>query len=95
MGGRGSSRERHFGEDCVSAFEIALDFCLEHPSIATSFGKSEFDGSRGSWQVLNLDQTVLLKSGWSWVLRKYDRHRVSVYVNDPSSVLSTWPDTLG
>jgi len=78
MGGRGPSRERHFVEDRVSAFNIALDFTLTHASIATSFGNSVFDGIRSSRQVLNLDQSVFLKSGWSRGLMKYNRHRVSV-----------------
>jgi len=65
MGGRGSSRERHFREDCASAFEIALDFSLTRASIRTSFERPVFDGGEGFRQVWNLDQWLLLKSGWS------------------------------
>jgi len=78
MDGRVSSRERHFREDCVIAFEIALYFSLTHVSISTSFERPVFDWSHGFRQVWNVDQSLLLKSGWSRGLRKCDRHRVSV-----------------
>jgi len=55
MVGLVSSCERHFGEDCAEAFEIAIDRSLTNASIATSFGRSVFDGSPDSRQVWNLD----------------------------------------
>jgi len=74
----------------VRAFEMALDSSLTHASIATSFGRSGFDGSPDSRLAWNLGQSVL-KSGRSGGLRKDDRHFVQ---SGQSSVRSTYSVSL-
>jgi len=78
IGGHRSSRGPRLGFVSVNAFEIAVNSSLPQASIATPFGVSGLVGSPASRQAWNLDQSVLLKSGWSGGLRKNYGHRVSV-----------------